>query len=239
MSTDPNRTRTKFFKAATTGLTGPHYGGLVYVPGSEHALGINDPFDSDPQGWCTAGLYVTSHRRVAARWGPVVLQVAVPHEAPLVKTTQRHKPPGVPSGVDSGSYAKYRTTKLAVSGIVGVVGFSWSSTERSRYDAERKLGDLNDTLRKLGRPPVRLHEGPPLERLRHDGYCLWGVETVPERDLLQRFTVTLDANLFRDLAPKDWQDQVQRTVERAVGSLSYVQTVGNANSWTDVREPLG
>lgn len=231
------RTRTRYYKAATTALTGPHYGGLTYKPGSEHELGINDPFDSDPDGWCTAGLYVTSHRRVAARWGPVVLQVDVPKDAPLVKTTQRHRPTGVPSGINSGTYAKYRTTKLSVQGIVGIVGFSWTDTQQARYDAERKLGDLNQTLIRNGKPTMRL-TGTVLERLRSDGYCLFELETIPEEDLVERITVTVDANLFRDLRPGDWRNQVERTVERAIESLSYTQTAGNAHAQPAGREPI-
>lgn len=165
--------RRRFYKAATTSLTGPHYGGLTYLPGSHHQLGINDPFDSDPNGWCTAGLYVTSHRRVAARWGPVVLEVLKDEGAPLVKTTQKHKPTGVPSGVDSGSYAKYRTTGFQVLRIVGVVGHGPNMT-RSKFAAEQNVHALNETLIRHGKLPVHFLD-VSLERLRDDGYHLWGV----------------------------------------------------------------
>lgn len=167
--------RRKFFKAATTELTGPHYGGLTYIPGSHHALGLNDPFDSDPNGWCTAGLYVTSHQRVAARWGPAVLEVLKDAGAPLVKTTARHKPTGVPAGVDSGSYAKYRTTGFQVIRIVGITVFA----EPGRRTEDRQyaiLSQLNATLRRYGKLPVELYDGEPLEELRDSRYNLWGVQ---------------------------------------------------------------
>lgn len=165
--------RRKFFKATTTELTGPHYGGLTYLPGTHHELGINDPFDATPQGWCTAGLYVTSHRRVASRWGPVVIEVLKDAGAPLVKTTKRHKPTGVPAGVDSGSYAKYRTTGFQVIRIVGVVGFGLT-TGQSMDRAVVTSEELNRTLRRHGLKPVEFLANS-LERLRDDGYRLWEV----------------------------------------------------------------
>jgi hypothetical protein len=165
--------RRKFFKATTIELTGPHYGGLTYLPGTHHALGINDPFDSDPDGWCTAGLYVTSHRRVAARWGQVVIEVLKDAGAKLVKTNQRHKPLGVPSGIDSGSYAKYRTTGFKVIRVVGVVGHG-PTEDRSQMRAKLVAFDLNMTLKRHGLDPVQF-TGVSLERLRDDGYRLWEV----------------------------------------------------------------
>lgn len=166
--------RRKFFKAATAQLTGPHYGGLTYLPGSHHALGLNDPFDSDPNGWCTAGLYVTSHQRVAARWGPVVLEVLKDQGAPLVKTTQRHKPTGVPAGVDSGSYAKYRTTGFQVIRIVGIAAYGLDQ-HGSWLQAKRLQRELNVTLAQYGKLAVEMYEGEPLEELRDSRYNLWGV----------------------------------------------------------------
>ena len=167
--------RLSFYKAATTSLTGPHYGGLTYLPGSHHALGINDPFDSDPNGWCTAGLYVTSHQRVAARWGPVVLNVLKDKGAPLVKTTKKHKPTGVPAGVDSGSYAKYRTTGFTVLRIVGIAAYGFDHHD-SYIKAKQVVYDLNRTLRRHGLQPVEMLAPTPLQVLRDERYCLWGVE---------------------------------------------------------------
>jgi hypothetical protein len=172
--------RRKFLKAVTTDLSGPHYGGLTYLPGTHHALGLNDPFDHDPDGWCTAGLYVTSHRRVAARWGPVVIEVLKDQGAPLVKTTQKHKPTGVPNGVDSGSYAKYRTTGFQVIRIIGIVGYGQThqgsiyAAEQSKHHAKEQLYMLNQTLRRHGKESVSW-TGESLERLRDDRYQLWEV----------------------------------------------------------------
>lgn len=165
--------RRKFFKAVTTGLTGPHYGGLLYLPGTTHRLGIDEPFDSDANGWCTAGLYVASHQRVAARWGQVVIEVLKDVGAPLVKTNRRHKPTGVPSGVDSGSYCKYRTTGFTVLRIVGVVGYGLNESQ-SRAKAHSVLVDMNQTLRRHGKRVAWMTDRS-LERLRDDGYRLWEV----------------------------------------------------------------
>ena len=178
--TEPNPARRRWFKATTTDLTGPHYGGLIYLPGTTHRLGINDPFDATPQGWCTAGLYVASHRRVAARWGPVVVEVWKDADAPLVKTTKDHRPTGVPSGVDTGSYAKYRTTGFQVLRIIGVVGYgdTWEgdiyATTKSMDAAVDVMNQLNLTLERNGFQPVTF-TGISLQKLRDDRYQLWEI----------------------------------------------------------------
>jgi hypothetical protein len=144
----------------------------------------------------------------------------------------------IPADLAMGKYNKYRSDKVRVKGIVGIATFSWLGTPASLREAEVVLHKLNQTLVQHGKRPMRL-TGIRLERLRDDGFNLWELEEKDDVDLLQRIHVELDANIFTDLAPSNWRDQVERTIMRAVGSLSYVQSVGSGHAEPAKREPLG
>ena len=164
--------RTKFYKAAQLDLNGPHrrsQGGL-YVPGSTHEP---DWLDPDEAKSCTHGLYYTSHRRVAARWGPVVLEVQV--LGTQIKTNDKVRPSAQPYGVEAGKYQKYRTDLLRVVKIIGVTGYSPTGQIGSRADAVENIWRLNETLASAGLAPVQIVPGPALEVLRSENFQLWPV----------------------------------------------------------------
>jgi len=104
------------------------------------------------------------------------MEVHKPAGCPLVKTTRTHRPTGVPPNVDSGTYAKYRTTKLDIIRIIGVTAYGYDRSA-SFQRAAILVDELNYTLHKLGKQPVVL-TGNSLERLRHDGYQLWEVTEI-------------------------------------------------------------
>lgn len=250
-------TRSTYYKGAQSSLMGPHFNnptGSPYLPGSEHTdlLEVHSDYGR--------GIHFTSRTRVAARWAPVVLQVKVLGETFLIpeKVAPRYRP-DIPASLAMGRYNKYRTDRLEVLGIVGIAAYGQTSHHArdmhlyggvpdevfrlhqwsvgSFVAAQEILRELNQTLARYGRKPMRF-TGKKLETLRSDNFCLWELETTTEPEL-ERITVTLDANLFVDLRPADWQDQVGRTVERALGSLSYVQTTGDATAWPPNRRPIG
>jgi len=210
MEHDPHLTlegtmRTKYYKAVSTELAGPVYsgGGQLYLPDTVHRSLV----ELDSSLSCVVGLYYTAHERVAARWGPVVVEVEV--LGSQVRTDHTVKPGAVPYGVDVGSYRKYRTDELRIVRFVGITGYvdayGRGSPERgfaakltargdagAREDAERKLERLNDTLARHGRPLLRL--GALRQRLRtREGdsvqYLLFDlVEPVPVE---RQYTVTI------------------------------------------------
>jgi len=181
--------RTHYFRAATTRLSGPHFTTNLYLPGSEHA----SPLNTDPSLSCVEGLYFTSHRRVAARWGPVVLTVEVGGQQ--VRTDDTVRPTHVPSGVVSGTYRKYRTDSMRITDIIGVTGYSaFGGDYGAKAQAQRHLDELNATLAAHKAGQV-VFTGEVLERLRTsiDGegqqFVLFGVKLVPADST--RFTVTI------------------------------------------------
>lgn len=176
--------RTRYYKAADVTLAAPYYAGRgdLYLPGTEHTP---DRFDPDAAKSCTNGLYYISHRRVAARWGPVVLEVQV--LGSQLKTNDRVKPGNQPGAVDATRYNKYRTDRMRILRIVGVTGYSGhliraysrgsliqDKTERSRNQALENVEQLNIALLRAGYRPVTFLD-QSLERLRDDGFRLWGV----------------------------------------------------------------
>jgi hypothetical protein len=153
--------RTVYYKAARTDLLGPHYSAGIgrYLPG-----GIYTPdwLDPDDRVSCTHGLYYTSHIRVAARWGPVILRVRVLGEK--VKVQRPVKPTqGIPD--KSGRYYKYRTDRMLVEDIVALsVHTSANGDGAQAYRAGLLLGHLNGGLEGTGNH-YRL-TGKVLEHLR-------------------------------------------------------------------------
>ena len=166
-------THSKYYKAATTDLVGPlahHTSPGLYLPGTEH---VPDWLDMDASKSCTHGLYVTSRRRVAARWGCVVLEVQVLGN--LVKTLERVKPSAQPHGVAAGKYNKYRTDRLHVVRIVGVTGYKHGGGEvGAGNDYARNVIKLNKTLQGAGMMPVT-PTFVSLEVLRSEDFQLFEV----------------------------------------------------------------
>lgn len=178
--------RTTYYKAAAANLAAPYRQGYgqLYLPGTEH---VPDWFDPDAAKSCTHGLYYCSHRRVAARWGPVVLQVQILGEH--LKTNDKVKPGAQPDAVKAQTYQKYRTDKMRILGVVGVTGYAghlsraWSRgslsssspVEQSRNQALENVGTLNMALRRAGLREV-FFTGQVLERLRDDSFNLWAVD---------------------------------------------------------------
>lgn len=163
--------RKVYYKAAEVSLGGPHHGrGLVYLPGRTYRP---DYLDDDPNISCTHGLYFTSHRRVAARWGPVVLQVEVTGN--IVRVLKPVKPTHTPSDIEQGRYIKYRTDNLLVKRVVGIAVYGEPSEHNPKlWDS---ITRLNRVLERHGVPGVT-YNGVVLETLRSEKFKLYGVEHV-------------------------------------------------------------
>lgn len=225
--------RQRFYKAATLELRGPHFNqpGQLYLPGTEHTATLET---GSSYG---SGIHYTSHRRVAARWGEVVLEVRVLGDQFLIpeRVTPRFRQ-DIPHSLAMGSYNKYRTDRLVVERIVGLATYSARGWNGSLEAAQRDLGSLNRVLAAHGRAPMRL-TGTSLEQLRSGGFQLWELQ---ERDVaLERYTVSVDVNVFADVAPSEFRAALERAVEGGVGKLPFVQGVGTAQAEPAHREPIG
>lgn len=224
--------RTRYYKAATLELNGPHFNqpGQLYLPGTIHEapLTITSSYGS--------GIHFTSHQRVAARWGSVVLEVKVLGSTfTIPERVAPHFRQDVPNSMVMGRYNKYRTDKLEVVRVIGLATYG-AGYQGSFAEAQRSLGKLNRTLAAHGKRPMAL-TGTSLETLRSDSFHLW---ELVERDVtLQRYTITVDVNVFADIAPADLKAGLERAAEDGVGKLSYVQTVGVAQARPAIREPIG
>jgi len=162
--------RLSFYKAATPELAGPFNGtaGAPYLPGTEHSA---PDLDFDPSVSCAAGLYYTSHERVAARWGPVIMKVT--RLGAHVRTDREVKGGFMASLVRRGygdvkqsAYKKYRTDRMRIDAIVGVVGYtSQGGDYGAKDDAVLRLDNLNSTLRYYNRRPMEF-DGTIRQRLR-------------------------------------------------------------------------
>jgi hypothetical protein len=199
LSTD----RTTYYKAAATDLAAPYRKGhgQLYLPGTEHTP---DWFDPDAAKSCTHGLYYCSHRRVAARWGPVVLRVQV--LGSKLKTNEKVRPGAQPDGIAAQKYRKYRTDRMRILGIVGVTGYAGDyrsrylvrdldspldATAQSRNQALENVGRLNRALQDNGLEPV-FFTGQSLETLRDDRFQLWGVNDPNMHQPLDRSAARLN-----------------------------------------------
>ena len=179
--------RSSFYKAATPELAGPFNGtaGWPYLPGTEHsASDLN--FDSSVS--CAAGLYYTSHERVAARWGPVIMKVT--RLGAHIRTDREVKGEFMASlirkgygDVKQGSYKKYRTDRMRIDAIVGIVGYSSRSGDYgAKSDAATRLASLNTTLRNHGHRLMEFN-GTIRQRLRtkpgeNEQYLVFGLREV-------------------------------------------------------------
>ena len=165
--------RSRYYKGAQATLQGPHFNnptGGAYLPGSEHSspLEVSSPYGK--------GIHFTSHPRVASRWAPVVLEVEVLGETFLIpeQVAPRYRN-DIPDSLAMGKYNKYRTDRLRVLRIIGVATYSWMGRSGSLAEASRVTRDLNLTLRRAGLLEVE-RTGRSLQRLRDDGFVLWGID---------------------------------------------------------------
>ena len=232
--TELNPNRTKYFKGAMPTLSGPHHGthsGNPYLPGSVHRVPL-EHLDADPMNSCAFGLYFTSHRRVAGRWAPVVLEVEVPRTATKIRTNDRHIPTHVPSGVDTGSYNKYRTDQMIIRRVVGVAAFGYAHQAQDRPDipgevrdayprsigsfvaAGNTVAELNQTLAEYGQPTVQL-TGNRLERLRDDAFCIWEITELAQAEV-SRWSVSVELTLTGQHLPGEVEAMVEKMVDHHV-----------------------
>jgi hypothetical protein len=142
----------------------------VYLPGRTYRP---DYLDEDANISCTHGLYFTSHPRVAARWGPVVLDVTVTGD--VVRVLKTVKPTHTPDDIDQGRYVKYRTNELTVNHILGIAVYgSASDHDRLLWEATSRV---NIVLGRYGVPLIKPN-GVTLETLRSARFVLYGVDHV-------------------------------------------------------------
>jgi len=244
-------TRTNWYKAAQPNLQGPHFNqpGQLYLPNTVHEapLEIHSAFGQ--------GIHYVAHRRVASRWAQIVLQIEVLGEQFKIpeQVSPRYRS-DIPRSLAMGKYNKYRSDRVRVKGIVGIAAYGRADLTREhevpdevvqRYPwsvgsyiaAKGILAELNHSLAARGHRPMRL-TGNRLEALRSDSFCLWELEstTEPERE---RFNISVDVNVFRDLAPDDVRKELERAAERGLGTLSFVQGVGVAKATFVNQPPFG
>lgn len=160
--------RTKYYKAAELGLRGPHRSTLLYLPGRTYEP---DWLDTDPSVGCSHGLYYASHPRVAARWGPVVLEVQVLGQH--IKTTTKVEPTHTPQWVDQDTYYKYRTDRMRVERVVGIAVYGTPSEQAAKL--QRSIELVNDVLRAHGVATITDAQRV-LQTLRTPAFQLWAVE---------------------------------------------------------------
>ena len=220
--------RTRYYRAATTSLVGPHFGRKMaepYLPGTTHEVPL---VNEDTTVSCGVGLYYTSHRRVAARWASVVMSVRVLGKQ--VRSDAQVRPAGVPAGVDASVYRKYRTDRMEILDVVGVVGYApWGGTPESQVAAEGVLDELNRTLK--GRESGLQYRltGVSLERLRQDSYQLWEVAKV-EKPKHHRYRIEIAVE--GPLSGKQYQQMVWDTLPKEL----YEQGVGGGITAVEVTE---
>jgi len=210
-------TRRKHYKGLEVTLQGPHFNnpdGQPYLPGSEHrsALHVASAYGE--------GIHFTSHRRVAARWAPVVAEVTVLGATFLIpeKVAPRYRK-DIPAWLAMGKYNKYRTDHLRVERIVGVATYG-PMRQGSYNGAVERVVDLNQTLKRHDLPRVQL-TGEVLERLRDDGFNLWEVEAVPQPTttpwLLTTWTVTAPMRAGAEASSEAVGDDIRDFVAARLG----------------------